>query len=113
MQTSSGLGRKVSFDIELCLFHEARVWKIFEYGSADTMALLRTIISFRGGLYLNQTRNAPMILSLSQKFPGGKHLWYSACPHVQKVQAAWQKSHCSRKHFDPNFKEFLCYLDYF
>ena len=44
-------------------------------------------------------------LPLVRSFRVANNSWYLClCLHVQKVQAASQKSDCSRKHFDPNFK---------
>ena len=44
-------------------------------------------------------------LPLVRSFRVANNSWYLClCLHVQKVQAALQKSDCSRKHFDPNFK---------
>lgn len=80
--------------------------KIFEYGSADTMAPPQNYNLIQGWIISKSNQKCshdalPWVRSVQV----ANTSWYLClCLHVQKVQAAWQKSHCSRKHFDPNFK---------
>lgn len=80
--------------------------KIFEYGSADTMAPPQNYNLIQGWIISKSNQKCSHdALPLVRSFQVANTSWYlCCCLHVQKVQAARQKSHCSRKHFDPNFK---------
>ena len=80
--------------------------KIFEYGSADNMALPQNYNLIQGWIISKSNQKCSHdALPLVRSFRVANTSWYLClCQHVQKVQAAQQKSDCSRKHFDPNFK---------
>ena len=80
--------------------------KIFEYGSADNMALPQNYNLIQGWIISKSNQKCSHdALPLVRSFRVANTSWYLClCLHVQKVQAAQQKSDCSRKHFDPNFK---------